>query len=253
MKPLSLLLEQLTWPEAEAALEAGYRTAVVACGSIEQHGPHLPLFVDAEHGTALALEVAHKLGNTLVAPTIRVGISEHHMGFSGTVTIQESTFSDICHDYVSSLVRHGFERIYFIPTHGGNFGPLQKIEPALNETAGPNANVRVYAELFEVVEVWKGAVEETIGLGDRVGGHADIAETSIMEHLHPDWVRRDRAEAGVDPNTVEGYREKMHTDGIRAVTANGILGDARGATALAGEHCIEALANALVAYFERDA
>lgn len=248
----SLLLEHLAWPDVEAALEDGFKTAIVACGAVEQHGPHLPLFVDAEHGTALALSVAGKLGKTLVAPTIRVGISEHHMGFPGTMTIQESTFAAICHDYVSSLVRHGFTKIFFIPTHGGNFKPLEKMASSLNETAGGGVQVVVYANLVGVTEIWEKVLDEVSNLGERVGGHADIAETSLMEHLHPDLVRRERAEAGFTSEMTDEAFTKMIQEGFKSITPNGILGDARGASAEAGERCIEALADVLVAYFKEN-
>ncbi len=246
----SLLLEHLAWPDVEAALANGYRTAIVACGAVEQHGPHLPLFVDAEHGTALALSVASKLGNTLVAPTIRVGISEHHMGFPGTMTIQESTFQSICMDYVTSLVRHGFNQIFFIPTHGGNFKPLENMLPMLSETAGADVKVVVYSDLVGVTEVWERVLEEVSGFGERVGGHADIAETSLMEHLHPDLVRRERAEAGYTSEMTDEAFTKMIQEGFKSITPNGILGDARGASAIAGERCIDGLAELLTAYFK---
>jgi len=246
----SLLLERLTSPEIEAALSNGYRSVIIACGAIEQHGPHLPLFVDAEHGTALAQLIAEKLGNTLVAPTIRVGVSEHHMAFSGTITIQVSTFEAICHDYVDSLSRHGFEHIYFTATHGGNFGPLNHMADKLDEAAGSNTSVLVYANLIELINLWKGLIEDNWGLGDHVGGHADIAETSLMEYLHPEWVERDRAEAGTKREMIEGLAEKIIRDGFKSVTPNGILGDARNASAEIGQQCIEALANLLVERFQ---
>ena len=71
-----LLLEEMTWPEVERAIARGFTSVVVAAGAVEQHGPHLPLLVDAVRGDRLALEVARRLGKTLVAPTIRVGCSD---------------------------------------------------------------------------------------------------------------------------------------------------------------------------------
>ncbi|HSG48903.1 MAG TPA: creatininase family protein, partial [Longimicrobiales bacterium] len=68
-----VLLEEMTWPEVQAALDAGRKTVVFAVGATEQHGPHLPLLVDAVRGDRLAVEVARRLGDALVAPTIRVG------------------------------------------------------------------------------------------------------------------------------------------------------------------------------------
>ncbi len=124
MTELEIQLEKLRSPEIRERIEAGWKTALFACGAVEQHGPHLPLFMDAEHGSRLAVEVARRLGQALVAPTIRVGCSEHHMAFSGTITLRQETFEAIVTDYVTSLTRHGFERILILPTHGGNFAPL---------------------------------------------------------------------------------------------------------------------------------
>ncbi len=67
-----LFLERMTSPDIAAALAAGKTTIIVPAGAVEQHGPHLPLLVDAEYGTRLGMEVAQRLGNALVAPTIRI-------------------------------------------------------------------------------------------------------------------------------------------------------------------------------------
>jgi hypothetical protein len=125
--PDTILLEEMTWRDVDEAIEAGRTTVVVAVGAVEQHGPHLPLLVDAVRGDRLAVEVARRLGVALVAPTIRIGCSEHHMAFPGTLTLRRSTLEAICLDYTVSLARHGFRRVCFVPSHGGNFGPLAEM------------------------------------------------------------------------------------------------------------------------------
>jgi creatinine amidohydrolase len=248
-----LFLERMTSPQVQAALQAGFTTAVVACGAVEQHGPHLPLFVDAEHGTRLALEVARRLGDALVAPTIRVGCSEHHMRFAGSLTVRVETFKALCHDYSTSLARHGFRRIYFIPSHGGNFAPLSEILSSLNEAAGAEVQVVAFTELSTQIELWRRVVEEESGLGSRVGGHADIAEGSIMLALHPELVRQEDAVAGyAGPLTPEVIRQ-LFAHGIGALSPNGILGDARGLSAAMGRRCIAETADLLVRYFREQA
>ena len=99
MQQHTLFLERMRWPQVRAAIESGTTTVVVPCGAVEQHGPHLPLFVDAEHGTKLGEEVARRLGRALVAPTIRVGCSDHHMSFAGTISLRQGTFTAVCRDY----------------------------------------------------------------------------------------------------------------------------------------------------------
>lgn len=247
--PQQIHLERMTSPQVRAALDDGLRTAIIACGAVEQHGPHLPLFMDAEHGVALAEAVARRLGDAVVAPAIRVGCSEHHMRFAGSLTLRVETFEALCADYATSLARHGFRAIYFIPTHGGNYGPLEAMTPGLNEQLGPDTRVVAFTDLAAQIRVWEEVVEAVAGMGDRVGGHADIAESSIMLALHPELVDRDRAEEGYRGALTPDVLQRVFQDGIGAVTPNGILGDARGMSGEIGRRCIEATAELLVDYF----
>lgn len=250
MPPNKLLLEELTWPEVERSIAAGFTTVVVAAGAVEQHGPHLPLLVDAVRGDRLALEVARRLGNALVAPTIRVGCSEHHMDFPGTISLRERTLAAICRDYTDSLARHGFRTICFLPSHGGNFGPLAAMLGELQEAAGPGCTVRAYTDLQGFVTLWKGAVRELAPeLADRVGGHADIAESSEMLCIRPELVRQDRAVAGYVADFDEAVAARIFTEGFRAVTPTGVLGDARGMSCEVGEACLARVADAIAAEF----
>jgi creatinine amidohydrolase len=245
----SLHLERLTSPEVGAAIRAGMTTAVFACGAVEQHGPHLPMFTDAEHGTRLAEEVARRLGNALVAPTVRVGCSDHHMGFPGSLSLRATTLEAVCHDYCVSLARHGFTRIGIIPSHGGNYAPLAEMLPRLQAAVAPACEVRVDTDLIALVALWREVVEAEAGLGARVGGHADIAEGSIMLVLHPSLVRAPLAAEGFRAALDEEVVRRIIRDGFHTVTPNGIIGDARGLEARIGERCIAAAADRLAGLF----
>lgn len=247
----TLLLEELTWPQVADAISSGWTTVVVAVGAVEQHGPHLPLLVDAVRGDRLAVEVARLMGNSLVAPTIRVGCSEHHMAFAGTLTLRASTLTAICEDYADSLSRHGFARICFVPSHGGNFGPLADMLPALRKAAGDDCRVDAYTDLVGFMDFWQAAVaEHDEALVPRVGGHADIAETSEIMVIRPDLVREELAVEGHVQKFDEALMHRIFTEGFRAVTPNGILGDARGASRDIGEACIRHAAQGIVAVLE---
>lgn len=248
-----LLLEEMTWPEVAEALEAGCTTVVVAVGAVEQHGPHLPLLVDAARGDRLALEVARRLGDALVAPTIRVGCSEHHMSFPGTISLRRETLEGVCVDYCTSLARHGFRRVCFVPSHGGNFGPLRHMLPELREAVAPDCAVDAYTDLAGFLDVWIRAVEEEAGLGARVGGHADIAESSEMLVIRPELVRRERAGPGYRGPFDAALYDRMFRDGLHAVAPNGILGVPEGMSEAIGLRCIELAAEAVVAVLGRDA
>jgi len=260
---MTLHLEHMTSPDAGRAIAAGTTTAVFACGAVEQHGPHLPMFTDAEHGTRLAEEVARRLGDALVAPTVRVGCSEHHMAFPGSLSIRPATLEAICTDYCTSLARHGFRRIAIIPSHGGNFKPLEAMLPRLRQAAahtaqaapaqsntqGPGCHVAAYTDLVAFMKVWQNAVAALGAPVDRVGGHADIAESSIMLALHPMLVHEDRAEEGFRPAIDDAVIARIIRDGFRSVTPNGILGDARGMSAEIGDRCISGAADHLADFF----
>ena len=247
----AVLLEEMTWPEVRGALDAGRTTVVVAVGAVEQHGPHLPLLVDAARGDRLAVEVARRFGDALVAPTIRVGCSEHHMAFPGTISLRRNTLEAICLDYAVSLSRHGFRRICFVPSHGGNFGPLAEMLPDLRAAVAPDCRVDAYTDLLGFMELWQEAVRGVAPeLEERVGGHADLAETSEMLCIRGDLVHRDRAERGHVQAFDAELAERIFREGFRSVTPNGILGDARGASEEIGEACISRAAEGIVAALE---
>ena len=246
--PHNLLLEEMTWPEVERALADGFTSVVVAAGAIEQHGRHLPLLVDAARGDRLALEVARRLGRTLVGPTIRVGCSEHHMGFPVTIPLRGETLKAICMDHVVSLARHGFRTVYLVPSHGGNFAPLAGMLDELHASVAPDCEVRAYTDLLGFVALWENAVREIApDLVRRVGGHADIAESSEMLCIRPDLVREELAEAGHVAGFDAALAERIFTEGLRAVTPNGVLGDPRGMSREIGERCIASAADGIAA------
>ena len=163
--------------------------------------------------------------------------------------LRQESFEGIVTDYVTSLGRHGFERILILPTHGGNFAPLVEMEGRLQEAAGGSA-VAIYADLNGLLELWRKETEAELGLGDRIGGHADIGETSIMLALHPELVRLELAAAGFQAELSDDVLERIIQGGFDSVTPNGILGDARGATEVLGVRLIEAFAAEATDFFQ---
>jgi creatinine amidohydrolase/Fe(II)-dependent formamide hydrolase-like protein len=221
----SLKLEELHWPEVKQALQNGYDTVAFGVGATEQHGPHMPLACDSLIGEALAMAVAKKLGNTLVAPTIRVGCSEHHMAFPGTMSIDSETLTAILVSYTKTLVSHGFHRILIIPSHGGNFKTVADTVPLLCQQF-PDKAIMGFADLQRIFTVTN-QVSKRFGISAEASGiHAGEFETSLLLSLHPDLIDMSLAEKGWTGNP-QDVVPKILADGVMSVSRNGVLGDAR--------------------------
>jgi creatinine amidohydrolase/Fe(II)-dependent formamide hydrolase-like protein len=227
----AVTLDTLTWPQVKAGIEAGRDTVVMALGATEQHGHHMPLATDALIGDHLARAVAERL-DAFLAPTLRVGCSEHHVGFAGTLSLSEQTYYGIVEDLVRSLLRGGFRRIVLLPTHGGNFGPLAAAIERLDEAE--RAHVVALTDLgvlFEIAQLG----EREYGVPLAEGGlHAGEWETSLMLAIHPELVRMDSAEPGFTGDLQEAVAS-MFAGGVASISENGAIGDPRGSTAAHGQ------------------
>jgi creatinine amidohydrolase len=116
-------LERLSQPEAESRLK-GSGLVVMAPGSIEQHGPHLPLGTDAFAADALAEEVARKLGTVLV-PLPLVGVSPYHLSWAGSLSLQPQTMMAVIEDICECLRYHDVDKVLFVNWHEGNTPTLR--------------------------------------------------------------------------------------------------------------------------------
>ena len=111
-------LERLSQPEAQARLEAT-RLVVMAPGSVEQHGPHLPLGTDAFAADHLAEVVARKM-NAVLVPLPLVGVSPYHLSWAGSLSLKAQTFISVVEDIAECLAPHGVQRVLFVNWHEGN-------------------------------------------------------------------------------------------------------------------------------------
>lgn len=227
----ALELDKLSWPEIVAERGAGRDTVVVAFGATEQHGPHMPLAVDALIGDHLAFLVAERL-DAFVAPTVRIGCSSHHMDFPGTLSLSDETFHAVVADIVQSLARGGFARVVLLPTHGGNFAPLAAAVERLGDTGDLDVvAVTDLGALFQIAMM--GEQEHGVPLSEG-GLHAGEWETSMMLAIHPDLVALDRGAPGFTGDA-QAAVEGMFAGGVKALAENGVIGDPSRSSAEHGE------------------
>lgn len=242
---MEIKTKKMNWPDIESAIENGFKTIIIAVGSIEQHGPHLPTITDTLIGENIAYQVAKKLGNCLQGPTITVGCSSHHLPFPGTVSLQKSTLKAIIHDFSDSLVKHGFKNIIFLPSHGGNFST---VEEAVKEaqTKHNTTNIIGYTDLMGFLEIMNSCSKEAGIPGEESGAHAGENETSLVLALAEDLVAKDRYKPGYVGKFGKEETEIIFAKGMKALTENGILGDPTQANITHGHQYLEKIVDYLV-------
>jgi len=237
----TVLMEKMTWTEIRRALDEKVTTALVLGASIEQHGPHLPIDTDTLLAYDTGERIARRLGDALVAPVIRPGCSDHHLGLPGTLSLPKRVFEEILEHYVSCLARHGFRWIVLIPSHGGNQQPICDVVDRLQPK---------YAEqgigLFTChadTSALRAQLFAEAGLDPAVGGiHSGHLETSEMMASYPQTVRMDEMEPGF---LGEVDIARIFSEGMASISPNGVFGDPRCASAAFGERLRDYRAEAL--------
>jgi creatinine amidohydrolase len=176
---------KLSWPEVARAVKDG-RVPIVPIGTLEDHGPHLPIDTDVTLVEAICRGAATELADaTVLLPPIVHGYSPHHMDFPGTVTISWDTFCRYCTDVALSLVRHGFSRVLLVNGHGSNQN-LVEMAARLTMVEHPDSLV---AAAFYLSGRESQRVIADVRDSERGGmGHACELETSLYLHLQPEAV-----------------------------------------------------------------
>ncbi len=190
-----------TWQEVERYLETS-KGIMVPIGSTEQHGPTGLIGTDAICPEVIARR-AGEMASALVAPTISVGMAEHHMCFTGTITYRPSTLIRVICDYVSSLARHGFERILFVNGHGGNIATINAAIFEVYGAEGQRPGANAASLRCKLVNWWMNdgvrAISDEL-FGDREGSHATASEVSVTQFAYPDAIKRATLDPQVAPS-----------------------------------------------------
>lgn len=209
-------------------------------GSIEQHGPHLPVGCD----TILATEISEKVCKRLlinnipavVAPSLSVCNSKHHMSFSGSMSLSPRTFITVLEEYCNSIAAHSFKRIVLVNGHGGNEHPIQ--------TAIIDINEKLQFPIYQVNYYENMIPKDGINILETQDGmyHACEGETSLMlainENLVDDVYKQTSGNTGLG-NELEDSGKIKTFHKMESHTLNGVMGNSYSASRYKGERLIE--------------
>lgn len=241
-----MVLSEMTWKQVN---ELDRSTVVlVPFGAMEQHGLHMPLETDSLIATELARRVDEACGRgLLVAPTQWLGLSTHHMSFSGTISASVETYLALTTEILSSIAQAGFKKILVLNAHGGNVSALDVV---LTKCRLMHPETRIV-----LVTYWNAAAQEIAEIRESLPGgmgHACELETSLVLLAKPHAVRTGLMEPDGRWSQSEFLGKDMLMGGAASVSRtfadvsrNGAVGDPRTASAEKGRRFFDAIVSRL--------
>lgn len=245
--PRSPLLGELTWPQARQRLSE-VDLALLPVGAIEQHGPHLPLDVDAYDAERLCRDVADACSEPkpLVLPLVPYGVSYHHEDFPGTLSVGPDTLARFVYEIGRSAAKQGISKLVIVNGHGGNGPALHFAAQMINRDA----------RIFTCVDTGETSDADVDAMAETPNDvHAGEIETSTTLALRPHLVDMERAEPFV-PSFDSRYldfssRRSVDWYGRTVdISSNGVLGDPTVASAEKGRRMWDVIVKRLVELVE---
>jgi len=239
-----MYLHRMTWPQVEDYLKSN-TGILIPIGSTEQHGPTGLMGTDALCPEIIAAE-AEACGDILVGPTFSVGCAQHHMAFPGSMTLRPSTMIACLLDWVNSLHKHGFQKIYFLNGHGGN-GPTMDAafsEIYAQKSLGPVPSnrrpIRCHRQnWWELDGIFK-LCKELFPVGH--GSHATPSEIAVTYYAYPQCAQSQELDPRIAPSG-----PILDAEDYRARYPDGRIGsDPSLATIELGEKIVKATAQSLL-------
>jgi creatinine amidohydrolase len=193
-----------TWREVEDYL-CTQNGILVPIGSVEQHGPNGLIGTDHLCAEVVAKGVGDAIG-CAVAPTLAYGMSQHHLGFTGSATLRPSTLMRVVRDVVQSLAVHGFRRFFFVNGHGGN---IATVTAAFDELYAAKSLGDMEAPVRCRMACWsdgprvkKLADEFYPGVN---GSHATPDEVSLAQYYQPQAIKHSQMTPKVAPEAPQFF------------------------------------------------
>jgi creatinine amidohydrolase len=234
--PDTVFIDELTWEETRDALKAGKTTVIVPTGGTEKNGYHMVLGKHNFVVTYAANQMARKLKNTLVAPTVQyVPEGDPDRQNPGAISLPSPAYDLLLDAAARSLKVHGFKEILFIGDSGGNQAGIRNVAEKLN-AEWKDAGVKVFplTDYYEGGrEHYRAWMEAAFGYDEQtVGSHAGISDTSQMLFVRPAGIRKDQLKPWGGP------------------ADSGVSGDPMKATAEIGKMGIEFKVNAAISQYK---
>jgi len=249
-----MLWHELSSPQIDALnREIPVVIPIAAC---EQHGRHLPVFVDTLQVEEITRRLEERMGERIViAPALWLGASHHHLDFPGTLSLPPKLYAEVIQQLALCFLHHGFRRLFFLNGHGGNLVPASHALTDLIAT-----NDAADAACLALSCWWQVAAfamsAEAHGMATPRVTHACEYETSLILAIREDLVRLSE----LDPDHVEKVRpwtadprwsgkvEGFHR--FHRWTSSGHMGDPSAATKEKGEALLESVTGALTDFLD---
>ena len=193
-EPASLHLEELTWNETQAALEAGYSHVIIPTGGTEQNGLHVVL---GKHNYVIrhaAEEIASSYGETLIAPVMayvpegNISPPQGHMKYTGTLSLREEVFEAVLEDTAKSLFQHGFTHVYILGDSGGSVAAQDRVVERVSTDLKPDQHFIHLDQYYLANKQVESLLKEGFSR-DAIGYHAGMRDTSELMLAYPEGVR----------------------------------------------------------------
>jgi creatinine amidohydrolase len=225
----SVILEDLTWKEAEKVLKT-YDVVLIALGArTKEHGPHLLLKNDYVMAEYLKNRVIQKVG-VVVLPTLQYGYYPAFLEYPGSVSIQAETFKNVIVDICASMIGYGMRKFYILNTGVSTLRPLQKAK----EDLSARGIILHYLNILEADKKLPPGILKQEG-----GTHADEGETSMMLYIAPETVEMSKAVKDYDSRP-DRKGLTRNPEGGGHYSPTGIWGDPTLATKEKGRIIVEA-------------
>ena len=237
VKPKGVLLETLTWQEAEKVLHPDTIVVIPIGAQAKEHGPHLKLANDWIMAEYLKGEVV-KNADVVVAPTVNYNYYPAFSEYPGSTTLRLETARDLMLDICHSLARYGPRKFYALNTGVSTIRPLKLVQA---ELAVENIQFR-YTDILHVSGEAEARVKKEEG-----GTHADEIETSVMLFIAPSTV--DMSKAVKDYHPADGGLTR-NPNAKGAYSASGVYGDPTLATREKGEIVVKAMVDGILREIE---